>query len=115
MPFFMHQWKYKDHEVRAMLEHEQNRQHVVSLAVEAFGGKLHQFYFCFGSYDGVAISEFPHSEAALACVMTITGQGGLARCETTALFSVEEGMGAMSHAARLMSEDMPYQATSRTP
>ncbi|GIZ50565.1 GYD domain-containing protein [Noviherbaspirillum aridicola] len=114
MPFFLHQWKYKDHEVKAMLENEQNREHVVSLAVEAFGGNLHQFFFCFGSYDGIAISEFPDSEAALACVMTITSHGGLARCETTALFNVEEGMAAMSHANNVMEGDSPYQAPSRT-
>ena len=98
-----------------MLENEQNREHVVSLAVQAFGGKLHQFFFCFGTYDGMAISEFPDSEAALACVMTITSHGGLARCETTALFNVQEGMAAMSHANSLISGDLPYQPPSRTP
>lgn len=115
MPFFMHQWKYKDPELRAMLENEQNREHVVGRAVEAFGGKLHHFFFCFGAYDGVAISEFPDSQAALACVMSIHSHGGLVRCDTTPLFNVQEGMGAMTHASSVMAHDLLYQAPSRTP
>ena len=98
MPYYLFQWVYKDPAVKAMVETPQDRPTELRKAVEAFGGKLHQFFFAFGEYDGVAITEFPNNECCAACSLTIAGAGGNAHLRTTVLVTPEEGSGAMSRA-----------------
>jgi uncharacterized protein with GYD domain len=99
MPAFMHQWSYKDVQVHEFLEKPDARARadVVRVSIEAFGGKLLGFYFCFGEYDGVAISEFADEERALACIMMIFGQGRVQHVRTTTLFSPN----AVNHSIRI--------------
>jgi uncharacterized protein with GYD domain len=110
MPFYLHQWSYKDPQVRAMVTTPQDREEIVSLAARAFGGRLHGFYFCFGDYDAMCISEFPDNRTAMACVMSIVGQGGLASLKTTALITKEEARDAMGDAHDKVS---PYTPPER--
>ncbi len=98
MPLYLHQWRYNSGEVRAMVTQPQPRADVVKVAAHAFGGTIHGFYFCFGDYDGVAISEFPDDETAMAFLMTVVGQGGLAVTNTTNLLTPEQAVKAMDRA-----------------
>jgi uncharacterized protein with GYD domain len=98
MPMFLHQWGYKDESVRAMVVEREDREEVVRLATEAFGGTLHHFYYCFGDYDGCAISEFADTETALACVMAVFGQGRVRSVKTTLLFTPDQGARAIGRA-----------------
>ena len=107
MPYFMSQWSYVAAEVRALIDKPQNRADVVAKAIEAFGGKLHQFYFTFGEFDGVAISEFPDKGTALACFMTFAGEGGLKSFRTTALLTPEESNHSMEIARKVFSNYKP--------
>lgn len=111
MPFFLHQWTYKDSEVRAMVTTPQDREEIVSLAAQAFGGRLHGFYFCFGDHDAMCITEFPDNRTALACVMSIVGHRGLVALKTTALVTTQEARDAMGHATRVVN---PYSKPSET-
>lgn len=103
MPYYLHQFSYKDREIRDMVTKPHDRAEVVRVAIEAFRGKLHQFYFTLGEYDGLSISEFPDNETALACVMSIAGQGGLAILRTTALVTTQETERAMKKAHKLLA------------
>src|SRR5262245_26986901 len=109
MPYYMHQWVYKDAEIRAMVKAPRDRAEVVRIATTAFGGVLHAFFFTFGDYDGICITEFPDKETAMACVMSVLGQGGLVRVRTTALLTPEEGQEAMerAHAVLATQPDLP--------
>ncbi len=109
MPHYLHQWAYKDREVRAMVTAPQDREEVVRVAIEAFGGKLQGFYFCFGDYDGTCITEFPDNETAMACLMSIFGQGGLHTVRTTPLMTQDECRAAMDTARRIVT---PYEPPS---
>lgn len=107
MPFYLHQWSYKDPAVRAMVTKPQNRDEIVALAAKAFGGRLHGFFFCFGDYDALCITEFPDNRTAMACVLSVVGQGGLACLKTTALVTQEEARNAMSDAHTTISPYSP--------
>jgi uncharacterized protein with GYD domain len=91
MSFYMHQWNYKDQHIRDMLSkvEEIDRARVVRTAIEASHGRLVAFYFCFGEYDGVSISEFADEANALACAMLLVGQGRIQSLHTTMLFEPE--------------------------
>jgi|SRR6516225_7927774 uncharacterized protein with GYD domain len=112
MPYFMHQWVYKDVEMRKMATCVRNRAEIVRVATRAFGGALHSFFFTFGEYDGISITEFPDKETAMACLMSVVGQGGLMRVRTTVLLTPEEGQEAMQKAhAVLMSRSADEEGT----
>lgn len=111
MPFFMHQWKYKDPQVRAMVTHPQDRAEIVRDAIEAFQGKLHSFFFCFGDYDGMCITEFPDNKTALASLVSIVGSAGLSSIKTTVLIRQEEAKAAMMLAHDVVA---PYRPPSGT-
>lgn len=102
MPLYMHQWVYKDAQVKRLVLEPQDRANVVRLATQAFGGTLHQFFFTFGEFDGMSISEFTDNETALACVMSIVGEGGLQSVKTTVLFSSEAAQNAMQKANAIL-------------
>ncbi len=107
MTYYLSQFRYKDSAFKAMVENPQDREAAASHLMEAFGGKLHQFFFAFGDYDGVAISEFPDEESATACLMTIAASGAFEELKTTVLISSEEGKRAMSKAQSLRGAYTP--------
>ena len=80
---------------------EMNRAEVIRTAAEAFGGSLHAFYYCFGEYDGMAISEFEDEASALGCLMFIHGQGRIRSVRTSVLFRPQDGVSAV-HKARVV-------------
>jgi len=81
MPSYLFQWKYKDPAIKAMVDTPQDRPAELRKVVEAFGGRLHQFYFAFGEYDGVSVVEFPNNESYAACAVTLCGAGATRRCK----------------------------------
>jgi uncharacterized protein with GYD domain len=107
MVHFLFQWKYKDPAIKAMVETPHDRQKELRKAVEGFGGKVHQFYYAFGAYDGVAIVEFPDNESCAACSLTLAGAGGAVALSTTVLLTADEGYRAMKKAS---AEETGYQA-----
>jgi uncharacterized protein with GYD domain len=78
-----------------MVQHPQDRSEAARAAVESYGGKLHHFFFAFGEFDGVAISEFPDTESATAAALTIGTGGAASATKTTVLISTEEAVRAM--------------------
>lgn len=105
MPFYLHQWVYKDATVRDMIVKPQNREDIVRVAAEAFKGRLLHFYLSFGEYDGISISEFPDNETAMACLMLVLGQGAVERIKTTPLMSPDEARGAMDRAHEVLTRN----------
>lgn len=100
MPYYLYQWTYKDAAIKAMREAPQDRAPELQKAVEAFGGRMHQFFYAFGPCDGVAIVEFPDNQSCAACALTLTGAGGNTTLTTTVLLTPEEGQRAMQQANR---------------
>ena len=98
MPYYLFQWKYSNEAVKAMIKTPQDRPAELRKAVEAFSGRLHQFYFAFGDFDGLSIVEFPTNERCAACATTLTGAGANVAFRTTVLLSPDEGKATMVHA-----------------
>ncbi len=107
MAHYLLQWTYKDSAIQAMLNNLQDRPGELRKAVEAFGGKVHQFFFAFGAYDGIAIVEFPDNESGAACSLTLAGAGANSPLATTVLLSPEEGDRAMEKARQTRTGYQP--------
>jgi len=98
MAHYMIRWQFKDSTARALVEKPQDRTGPATTLVEAFGGKLHSYYFIFGEYDGMGLCEFPNAEAVAAFSMKAASTGAFSRFETTALLTAHEAEAAMRRA-----------------
>ncbi len=58
-------------------------------AIEQMGGRLSTIYWTQGSYDIVAVADFPDEETAAAFMLSI-GRLGNVRSQTLRAFSAEE-------------------------
>ena len=109
MAFYMHQWKYAQPAMKAMVDNPQNREDASRKIIEAFGGTLHQFFFSFGHYDGLAITEYPDDESSAAAAMAVATAGAVTNIETTKLMTAEEAKGAMQRVKTTSSGYKPPQ------
>src|SRR5262245_43895941 len=103
----MTQWTYKDRQIQALVDNPHDRYEVIRKLFEAFGGKLHQFYFAFGDYYGVLFAEFPDNTAATACLLTVAKSGAVDQLKTTVLISPKEALKAMKQASETKSGYTP--------
>jgi uncharacterized protein with GYD domain len=81
MPYYLFQWKYKDRAIQAMIETPQDRSAELRKAVEAFHGRMHQFFFAFGEYDGLSIVEFPNNESCACARRRLLAQALTSPCK----------------------------------
>ena len=98
MAHFMLRWQLKDATAQALIAKPQDRTRPAKTLIEGFGGKLHQYFFALGEYDGVGICEFPDNVSVVACSMHASATGAFSRFETTALLTAKEAEEAMKQA-----------------
>ena len=81
MPYYLFQWKYKDPSIQAMIEAPQDRSAELRKAVEAFYGRVHQFFFAFGEYDGLSIVEFSNKRLVRRALRFLLAQALTRPCK----------------------------------
>ena len=95
MPFYMFQGRYTAAALKAMVENPQDREAGARPLVEAVGGKLHHFFFSFGSEDVIAIIEAPDDKAMAAGSLAIGASGAFSGGASTKLMTANEATAAM--------------------
>ena len=98
MPFYMFQGRYNSGAIKSMIERPDDREAAVRKMIEALGGKLHHFFFSFGTEDVVAIVEAPDDTTIAAGSMLVGGSGAMSSGFTTRLLTSAEAMDAMKKA-----------------
>jgi uncharacterized protein with GYD domain len=98
MAYYLYRWQFGSGAAKGMVDKPEDRSAPARALVEAFGGKLHCYYFMFGDYDGMAVVEFPDAGSAAACSMRAASSGGFARFETTPLLTTQEAQAALKKA-----------------
>ncbi|WP_431856332.1 GYD domain-containing protein [Azospirillum sp.] len=106
MPHYMLQWRFSADNFRSLVQNPDSRAETVSKAIESFEGRLHQYFFAFGDYDGVIICEFPDQERCVAFLAMVAAKGGFTSFQTTPLLTPEEGLHAFERAGRTQT---PYR------
>ena len=101
MALYLVQGAYTAEALATMAKNPQDRSAPVRELLQKLGGRLVGFYFCFGEYDVVALSELPDDSAATALALAAVSPGHLKAIKTTKLFSVEEAMESMRKAGSL--------------
>ena len=82
MPLYLSRFSYTPETWARLVSNPEDRRRAAEEYVESVGGKLHGFWYAFGSHVALAIS----------------GGGALRSLETTVLLTVEETMDALSKA-----------------
>jgi uncharacterized protein with GYD domain len=84
-----------------LIANPEDRRKAAQSYIESVGGKLHGFWYAFGSHDGYNLFEAPDNVSMAAVALAIGSGGALSSIETTVLLTVEETMVALSKAGQV--------------
>jgi uncharacterized protein with GYD domain len=98
MPIYMTQYAYTSDAWAALAKNPQNREEVFRSLVEKLGGRLLAFYYSFGEYDGVFITEMPDETTVTAALIAAVSAGHVKAIKTTTLLTTEQTLKAMREA-----------------
>lgn len=107
MAFYLFQASYTPDAVKALISEPQDREAAAAKMVEGLGGKLHHFFFAFGTHDIVALIEVPDDKAMVAGAMLVAASGATTGGSTTKLISNADAMEAMGMAAAVAGTYTP--------
>ena len=105
MPFYLTKFSYTPETWTRLMNKPEDRRNAAASYIESVGGKLHGFWYAFGTHDGYNLWEAPDNVSVAAVVLAITGGGALSSLETTVLLTVDETMQALRKA-----KEIRYQA-----
>ncbi|MEO3435164.1 GYD domain-containing protein [Inquilinus sp. CAU 1745] len=98
MPMYLTRFSYTPETWARLVKNPEDRRAAARQYIESVGGKLHGFWYAFGSRDGYNLWEAPDNVSMAAVAIAIGGGGALSKFETTPLLSVEETLDALSRA-----------------
>lgn len=84
-----------------LTKNPEDRREAARKYIESVGGKLHGFWYAFGSYDGYNLWEAPDNVSMAAVAIAIAGGGALSKYETIPLLTVEETIAALGRAQQV--------------
>jgi uncharacterized protein with GYD domain len=84
-----------------MISNPEDRRMAAQSYIESVGGRLHGFWYAFGTHDGYNLWEAPDNVSMSAVALAISGGGALSSLETTVLLTVDETMDALRKAAQV--------------
>jgi uncharacterized protein with GYD domain len=98
MPLYLSRFSYTPETWARLISNPEDRRTAAQSYIESVGGKLHGFWYAFGSYDGYNLWEAPDNVSMAAVALAISGGGALSSFETTVLITVEEMTEALGKA-----------------
>jgi uncharacterized protein with GYD domain len=101
MALYLSKFSYTPETWGRLIGNPEDRREAAQSYIESVGGKLHGFWYAFGTYDGYTIWEAPDNVSMAAVALAISGGGALSSLETTVLLTVDETMDALSKAAQV--------------
>ena len=101
MPHYMIQFTYTSETWAKLSKNPENRAEAVKALIEKLGGRMLAFYFAFGEYDGIIITEMPDANAASVAAIMANAAGHLKAMKTTPLVTAEDGLAIMRKAGSM--------------
>ena len=101
MPLYLTRFSYTPETWARLTQHPEDRRMAAQAYIESVGGKLHGFWYAFGTHDGYNLWEAPDNISMAAVAIAIGGGGALSSIETTVLLTVDEVIGALRKAERV--------------
>ena len=104
MPLYLSRFSYTPETWARLIANPEDRRQAAESYIESVGGKLHGFWYAFGTYDGYNLWEAPDNVSMAAVALAIGGGGALSSLETTVLLTVDETMDALRKADQVRIE-----------
>jgi uncharacterized protein with GYD domain len=101
MPLYLSKFSYTPETWSRLIDNPEDRRNAAREYIESVGGKLHGFWYGFGSHDGYNLWEAPDNVSMAAVALAIGGGGAMDTFETTVLLSIEETMEALQKAQKI--------------
>ena len=101
MPLYLSRFGYTPETWARLIANPEDRRAAAATYIESVGGKLHGFWYAFGTHDACTLWEAPDNVSMAAVALAISGGGALSALETTVLMSVEETMKALTKAGQI--------------
>jgi uncharacterized protein with GYD domain len=101
MPLYLTKFSYTPETWARLIGKPEDRRAAAKTYIESVGGKLHGFWYAFGTHDGYNLWEAPDNVSMAAVALAISSGGALSSFETTALLSVEDTMEALRKAGQV--------------
>ena len=77
MPLYLTRFSYTPETWARLIGHPEDRRKAAQSYIESVGGKLHGFWYAFGTHDGYTLWEAPDNVSMAAVVLAIGGGGAL--------------------------------------
>jgi uncharacterized protein with GYD domain len=94
----MSQLAYTPEAWGALIRNPEDRSQAVSRLAEQMGTRLVNFYYSFGDYDAVVISEAPDDVTAAAVILAAVSAGHVKSIKTVPLLTPQQAVEAMRKA-----------------
>jgi uncharacterized protein with GYD domain len=101
VPLYLTRFSYTPETWARLIANPEDRRQAATTYIESVGGRLHGFWYAFGSHDGYTLWEAPDNVSMAAVALALAAGGALSPVETTVLLSVEEAMEAMGRAQKV--------------
>src|SRR5260370_6956290 len=90
MPFYLTRFSYTPETWARLVKNPEDRRAAAQQYIESVGGKLHGFWYAFGTHDGYNLWEAPDNVSMAAVALAISGGRALPSFETTVLLPLDE-------------------------
>lgn len=101
MSLYLSKFSYTPETWARLIGNPEDRRKAAQSYIESVGGKLHGFWYAFGTHDGYNLWEAPDNVSMAAVALAISAGGALSSFETTVLLTVEETMDALHKAGQV--------------
>ena len=101
MPLYLSKFNYTPETWNRLIGNPEDRRTAAQSYIESIGGKLHGFWYAFGSYDGYTLWEAPDNVSMAAVALAISAGGALSSLETTVLLTIDETIDALQKAQQV--------------
>ena len=95
MPLYLSRFSYTPETWARLIGNPEDRRQAAQSYIESVGGKLHGFWYAFGTHDGYNLWEAPDNVSIAAVLLAIASGGALSKVETTVLLTVDETLEAL--------------------
>ena len=105
MPLYLSKFRYTPETWARLIKNPEDRRKAAQSYIGSVGGKLHGFWYGFGTHDGYTLWEAPDNVSMAAVTLALSAGGALSSLETAVLLTVEETIDALRKAGQVQ-----YQA-----
>ena len=101
MSLYLTKFSYTPETWGRLTANPEDRRKAAQTYIESVGGKLHGFWYAFGTHDGYNLWEAPDNVSMAAVAIAISGGAALSSFDTTVLLTVEETLAALQKASQI--------------